>query len=50
MRDQSVGMVGEMADTVRVRTASADDMVNRVVGRVLRCRAAELPPPPGERS
>lgn len=45
VRDQSVGMVGEMADTVRVRTASADDVVNRVVARVLRRRVAELPPP-----
>jgi hypothetical protein len=34
VRDQSTGIVGEMADTVRTRAASADDHVDRIVRKL----------------
>jgi hypothetical protein len=47
VRDQSTGIVGEMADTVRTRAASADDHVDRIVRRLtFRKPIRELEPQP----
>jgi hypothetical protein len=45
VRDQSTGIAGEMADTVRARAASADDHLDRIVRR-LTFRKPSLGPSP----
>ncbi len=42
VRDQSTGIAVEMTDTVRVRAATADERIDRIVRRVLRRSAPEL--------
>ncbi len=42
VRDQSTGIAVEMTDTVRVRAATADERIDRIVRRVLRRAQPEL--------
>lgn len=45
VRDQSTGIAGEIAGTVRTRAVTVDDRIDRIASRILRRRPPSLEPP-----